>query len=839
MSEPVLILRVAVLPLETLDVFGAGRAGNEVDELLAQREALDENATVLTDELYRIAGTRGEGEMPAESWDARNAVLALRRDVHNRRSVNDQTLERAQSMIPTSVQSDLKRFHASLAKWNENQSRWDAVYTSDLDQERKALLDRTHRPEFEESVWLASRSLLEALQKLPRREVTAWRNEETHAALKILAYLVRSATKTSPNSLFAATALATFGTRLKTAGSASLEQVRTRLNVYEARKVTACLAGEPALRPLLRPRLNPTLHATPEGWSWWRPASLRRDEDEDVRMEAAGNPILDHVVQAARAGEQGWADLTELVVHHAEASHTVAERFLSTLVERGILVAEVEIPFLEARPLAALAKRVRDHEDIRTDWLPQAETIERTLDAPPPLGSPDRRSVLTRAGELLESLPHVRPLSQDELFRVDAVSSFQVEVPAAFREELWRAVDAYVRMFAGLYPFTRRELYARFFLEQFPADTDVPALEIYQRFLEPEFDIELGALPEPSGQGSQLEQLKRRLIAENGREVRLRPEEFLEVVPSTDPGRWMAGALFQVALPPGGDPADPRLRIVLNALFHGCGLALARFHDLYPGDAIAQTLRRGWSSLVPQGAVPAEINYLPWGRTANASLRPRLFEHEIELPGERTSSGAIALPLTDLFVRFGSVDRRFHITSQSVGREVVPFLSSGVRPQGFTSFLVHAGMQDLFPVAFFPGLDDPDVVHWPRLTLDRVVLFRERWVFGRDRQPADISKAGPRWFERVAAWRRVHHVPRRVFAGSSRHGKPFYVDLESPLLTERFRRFLLSLDDADRCVLSEMLPGPDELWLRDERGSYASEFLTQLEGPLVVEGGSR
>jgi hypothetical protein len=31
--------------------------------------------------------------------------------------------------------------------------------------------------------------------------------------------------------------------------------------------------------------------------------------------------------------------------------------------------------------------------------------------------------------------------------------------------------------------------------------------------------------------------------------------------------------------------------------------------------------------------------------------------------------------------------------------------------------------------------------------------------------------------------------------------------------------------------VTEMLPGPEELWVRDEGGSYATEFLVQLEGP--------
>ena len=580
---------------------------------------------------------------------------------------------------------------------------------------------------------------------------------------------------------------------------------------------------------IVRSRPNTTLRATLGGWSWWREASLRREEDEEVFLEAGHSDILDRIVDRTRSGECTWPEVVELVVREAGTTASDAERFVETLVDRGILLAEVALPSLEPDPVAYFTQAVRDH-GLEPDWLASLDAIERGRDTEAPIGSPDRRYALTHTGELLDALPHARPLVEDELFRVDAVSSVEVEIPDIFRQELWQAANAYVGMFAALYPFTRRELYADLFLEQFPANTDVPALDLYQRFSEPEFDTALGVLPEPPREGNALQALKDHLKGKNDPEVRLDIEQFLNLVPAKDPGRWMAGALFQVAVPRGGNASHPMLRLVLNGLFHGCGLALSRFHDLHEGDAITRTLRRGWSSLLPKGALPAEINYLPWGRTANASLRPRLFKHEIELPGERVSADAIGLPLRDLVIRYASEDRRFHLTSSSLGREVVPILSSGVRPQGFASFLVHAGMQDLFPVAFFPGLDDPNVVHWPRLTLGRVVIFRQRWVFGPGQQPEGRAAGGPRWFGNLQLWRDAHDLPEHIFVGSSRHGKPFFVNLKSPLMAELFRRFLVALDDGDRCVVSEMLPGPDELWLGTETDGYASEFLTQLEG---------
>jgi len=43
----------------------------------------------------------------------------------------------------------------------------------------------------------------------------------------------------------------------------------------------------------------------------------------------------------------------------------------------------------------------------------------------------------------------------------------------------------------------------------------------------------------------------------------------------------------------------------------------------------------------------------------------------------------------------------------------------------------------------------------------------------------------------------------------------------SPLLREACLALL---------VVTEMLPGPEELWVRDAAGSYATELLVQMEG---------
>src|SRR5262249_58144506 len=135
-----------------------------------------------------------------------------------------------------------------------------------------------------------------------------------------------------------------------------------------------------------------------------------------------------------------------------------------------------------------------------------------------------------------------------------------------------------------------------------------------------------------------------------------------------------------------------------------------------------------WARLARPGAVLAEITYNHHARTANAGIRPSIFGLEIEMPGEKASPGATAIPLNDLRVRYDTAAKRFVLRSVTLGKEIVPVISSGVNPVGITSFLVTVGFQGLQPIGFFPGLDAPGVTHWPRVALGNLVLFPDRWV---------------------------------------------------------------------------------------------------------------
>ncbi|MEM7151425.1 MAG: lantibiotic dehydratase [Myxococcota bacterium] len=107
----------------------------------------------------------------------------------------------------------------------------------------------------------------------------------------------------------------------------------------------------------------------------------------------------------------------------------------------------------------------------------------------------------------------------------------------------------------------------------------------------------------------------------------------------------------------------------------------------------------------------------------------------------------------------------------------------------------------------------------PRVTVDGVVISRERW-----RLPCPTKAAGgdAASFLSVRRWAQTHGLPRRVFVKSPSERKPIMIDFDNPFLVEALLYITSKVEYVD---VSEMLPGPHETWLPDASGrSYTCEL---------------
>jgi hypothetical protein len=110
----------------------------------------------------------------------------------------------------------------------------------------------------------------------------------------------------------------------------------------------------------------------------------------------------------------------------------------------------------------------------------------------------------------------------------------------------------------------------------------------------------------------------------------------------------------------------------------------------------------------------------------------------------------------------------------------------------------------------------------PRRTIDRLVVSRETWRFSPDELGFAFEKKEADRFLGLRRWARAHGLPRFVFTKVPVERKPCYIDLDSAIYAEAFaklvRRSAEQGDPGDLVTVSEMLPGPDELWLADAEG---------------------
>jgi len=331
-------------------------------------------------------------------------------------------------------------------------------------------------------------------------------------------------------------------------------------------------------------------------------------------------------------------------------------------------------------------------------------------------------------------------------------------------------------------------------------------------------------------------------------------------------------------LPAGLGPLDPRSFFVqiaddgssapvtvLNRVYSGLTLMFSRFMHLFGEDAkltalITDTLR----DLHPDGAVFAEFK---GGYDAtNLNLQPAVTRYELVCPGDTSyRPPECQISMDDLEIVDDRHRGRLWLRSKRLGVEVIPvylgFLIPAALPE-IQQVLLNFSFTSTAQLDLWAGTGvrrpSDTVVRYPRIRYGNVVVQRQSWWMSADRLPSGRKdQPGHDLFLSWRRWRRHHDLPRRVFvtaensagrqraaddspeergdAAQSRNGrgshveyKPLYIDFES--------YFSVSLLDgmaraaAGGLVFTEMLPDPDQLWLRTAGGRHVTELIVELDG---------
>jgi lantibiotic biosynthesis dehydratase-like protein len=110
----------------------------------------------------------------------------------------------------------------------------------------------------------------------------------------------------------------------------------------------------------------------------------------------------------------------------------------------------------------------------------------------------------------------------------------------------------------------------------------------------------------------------------------------------------------------------------------------------------------------------------------------------------------------------------------------------------------------------------------PRVTMGDLVVCRRTWTVPFADLGADVT------VERLVDRARELGLARHAFVRTLAGTKPFYVDFAAPALVDNLARSVrraVRSAPGERLEVVEMLPAPDELWLRDAAGRrYTSEL---------------
>ncbi|WP_405811900.1 lantibiotic dehydratase family protein [Streptomyces sp. NBC_01520] len=812
------VLRAAGLPVESVHGLRCVRTRRWADEVLDGEERLRAGGAALSDLLHDLLKAAD-----AVGPDARRALLALRRQVFNNRSpAAPDAAVRLVAGLDEEAGARTAAWLRDRAGLTELRDRGAELLAAELRTARGELRTLLAGERLRLGLLLASPTLDSRLDAYLRDTGAEPGKRMRKIERSALAYLYRTACKTSPFSTFTAVALGTFdgdpadGRAALSTGEDWTSHVR--LNVVALGRLADLVLADPVLRQDLPVVLSP-------GWG--------RDEDRiryvrqwvtagDDSAAVTFDSVRDRLFYLRSSGTlerllglfDGRTDLRhrDLVDWlHAEhgAERTECERYAAALLQLGM----VQVPCLRTDvhtpdPLGSF------QEALRTLDAPWADRVARGLDGPaaclaayPAAGAGERRTLLRTLREQLldiqRELGAPEPaLPQTLLYEDVSAGDGLVCGPGVLTGATGRAlrsVEGVLPMFDMTLP--QRITLRGFFVARYGRGgrcDDLLGLvhdfheDLFDQYISftskrSTFDEDGTYVPEENWLGQPalrtLDDARRRFVAgmrelweeaDGSGEISL-PEELLttvadELAPLTADFTPQSHHL-QLARPAPGRSGESL--VVLNRSYGGVAFPFSRFTHVYDGHGgregadgpgLSGRLRAELRDRQPRGAVFAELTGGPV--TSNLNLHGRLTDHQIVCPGETATvpeDGRIHLD--DLYLEHDEKADRLVLRSRRLECEVVPVYLGYLVPVALPEIprtLLLLSPSTMAPSNVWGGVPESEpvdgVTRRPRVRHGDVVISRRSWTAEASALP--VRRPGTGEEEWYLDWQRWRRTHR-------------------------------------------------------------------------------
>ncbi|OEV06303.1 lantibiotic dehydratase [Streptomyces nanshensis] len=820
------MLRTAGLPLESVHALRASGSVQWAEEVLAAEERLLRRAAALSDVLHGLVTTTGAAERGTGD-QLRRRLLTLRRQMFNNRLPED----------PAAAAELVRSLDAGAgertAEWLEERRRLQELrdrgaqlLAADGERSRAALRELMAEPRLRLGLLLASPTLDGQLEGYLRRAAAGEQPDKRMRKIErsLMAYVYRTACKTSPFSTFTGVATGLFEEDGDDAviSLGDRWESHVRLSVVVLGRLTELIVADPARRAGLPVRLASGWGREADRVRYVRRSVTAGDDSATVTFDAAEDRlyflrrsgILDRLLGLFEdRTELRHHELADWLSREHDAPPEQCESYLSALHQLGM----IQVPCLDtdvhsSDPLLSFQRALRG---VGRPW---ADRVADELEGPAAVLAAYPRA---DAGERARLLRELREM----LHRVQSgLGASRAALPQTVLYEDARAGAGLPCRWRGLGGRTGREL--RRLESVLPAfDVTLPQrvtfkgffvarygtggrcddlLGLVHDFHEDFFDqyLSFTAKRRPFGDDGEyvpeenwlglpgiraVDSARRTFVRrmrelwdgwrERGRddaELHLEEQHLEEVAAQLAPlSARFAPQTHHLQL--GQQDGTPL--VVVNRSYGGLSFPFSRFTHLYdeegPDAGLAAGLRGTAEAVTPPGAVLAEVT--GGAVTSNLNLHGRLTGHEIVCPGETsTVPEESRIHLEDLYAEHDEAADRLVLRSRRLGREVVPVYLGYLVPLALPEIprtLLLLSPTSMARTDVWGGVPEGPahcgVTVRPRVRHGSLVLSRRSWSTTAARLPARARTNGEgehRWFLEWQRFRREHALPAQVFA---------------------------------------------------------------------------
>jgi thiopeptide-type bacteriocin biosynthesis protein len=675
-----------------------------------------------------------------------------------------------------------------------------------------------------------SATLLDALSHRDRNES---RRQKVYS--KLLRYLIRMSSRPTPFGLFAGVALGQWGDETDIQLSAMPRLQRTRPDMGWLMNVVTHLESVPALRRHLRFVANPSALIR-AGRIFLAERVSRNEAHTPPAVSIRATEVARRTLLAARDPLPYDVLAAFLLASTPGATAEQVESLLTSLWEQTLLLTDLRPPLTGECPCRYVIGRLSEipaAAEIRAqlEAVLEAATV---WDAASQGASVDQYRAMVKQAAAISSFDR-------SPFQIDTVVGLaHPRISKLIADETARAAELLLRI--GPLPRGPAYLttYRRAFERRYGLHREVPLLELLdQNFGLGPPDRNSSQLPS-TGNTEARNQVLVDLALSALRERKIKVDLNEDVVQRLE--TWQLRAEY---LPPSLELFVSVAAASAKALNTGdflvvmgpnvgsasAGRNLGRFADMLDGahDAMRRAARREEAHAPKK--IWAELAYQPrFFRLGNVSIRPNIRAHEIALGVSLGGEGACQVPLDELVV--GIRGDRFYLRWPAADRDVVitaGHMLNHLRAPTvcrFLSELSHDGITQLVGFNWGSASTFPVL---PRVQVGRIVLALAQWRLGRESAHRLSAHDANAFSEALIGWREDWQVPRHVYlcSGDNR----LLIDLSAVAQSEQLRHAILGLREDGVVVLSEVLPGLDQAWVRDSNNQC---FMTELVVPLAL-----